>query len=129
MKAISIWQPWASLIISGRKSIETRSWPCVPMPFVASALRAATKAIGRQQRLAMAEEAFRLHYDAAELPPLDELPMGCILGTVIIEGCRSVDSEMLQDLDLQESAFGWYEPGRFAWELKDPRPLATPDNG
>jgi hypothetical protein len=27
MKALSIWQPWASLILSGEKKIETRSWP------------------------------------------------------------------------------------------------------
>ena len=27
MKAISLWQPWASLIAIGAKSIETRSWP------------------------------------------------------------------------------------------------------
>lgn len=25
MKAITIWQPWASLIMSGRKAIETRT--------------------------------------------------------------------------------------------------------
>ena len=27
MRAISLWQPWASLIADGRKSIETRHWP------------------------------------------------------------------------------------------------------
>jgi hypothetical protein len=26
MKAISLWQPWASLWVSGRKIHETRSW-------------------------------------------------------------------------------------------------------
>lgn len=26
MRALSIWQPWASLIRDGRKTIETRSW-------------------------------------------------------------------------------------------------------
>ena len=26
MKAITIWQPWASLLVSGRKRYETRSW-------------------------------------------------------------------------------------------------------
>ena len=26
MKAITIWQPWASLLASGRKRYETRSW-------------------------------------------------------------------------------------------------------
>lgn len=27
MKALSLWQPWASLIYDGRKEIETRHWP------------------------------------------------------------------------------------------------------
>lgn len=27
MKAVSLWQPWASLIACGAKTIETRSWP------------------------------------------------------------------------------------------------------
>ena len=27
MKALSLWQPWASLIADGRKKIETRHWP------------------------------------------------------------------------------------------------------
>ncbi len=26
MKAISLWQPWASLMADGRKKIETRHW-------------------------------------------------------------------------------------------------------
>lgn len=26
MKAISLWQPWASLVAVGAKKIETRSW-------------------------------------------------------------------------------------------------------
>ena len=27
MKAISLWQPWASLVATGAKTYETRSWP------------------------------------------------------------------------------------------------------
>lgn len=27
MKALTLWQPWASLIAVGVKAIETRSWP------------------------------------------------------------------------------------------------------
>lgn len=26
MKALTIWQPWASLLVSGQKKYETRSW-------------------------------------------------------------------------------------------------------
>ena len=27
MKALTVWEPWASLMACGRKNIETRSWP------------------------------------------------------------------------------------------------------
>jgi len=27
VRALSLWQPWASLIFDGRKTIETRHWP------------------------------------------------------------------------------------------------------
>lgn len=27
MKALSLWQPWASLLVSGHKRVETRGWP------------------------------------------------------------------------------------------------------
>jgi hypothetical protein len=28
MKALTIWQPWASLIMAGAKTVEWRGWPC-----------------------------------------------------------------------------------------------------
>ena len=52
--------------------------------------------------------------------------MGCVLGTVIVDDCREIDPEFLRGLDEQEGAFGWYGPGRFAWILKEPLPLAKP---
>jgi len=27
MKCLSLWQPWASLLVTGHKCVETRSWP------------------------------------------------------------------------------------------------------
>jgi hypothetical protein len=55
-----------------------------------------------------------------------DLSMGCILGTVVVEGCREIDFEFMQQLDEHEEAFGWYGPGRFAWFLREPKPLALP---
>lgn len=126
MKALSIWQPWASLIISGEKKIETRSWPA---PYSIRGTRiaiASTKTILPDQRQAVAEEDFRMHYAETGLPAMADLPMGCVLGSVVVEGCREIDSEFMQELDGQEEAFGWYGPGRFAWFLKDPEPLDRP---
>jgi activating signal cointegrator 1 len=126
MKALSIWQPWASFIMSGHKKIETRSWPA-PYPIRGQRIAiASTKAIRPEQRQALSEDSFRVHYAATGLPDFGCLPMGSVLGNIIVDGCREIDSEFLEDLDEQEEAFGWYGPGRFAWLIKDPEPLAAP---
>ena len=72
-----------------------------------------------------AEGTFRLHFAATGLPAMEDLPMGCVLGTVVVEGCRAIDLEFVQELNEQEDAFGCYGPGRFAWFLREPEPLVT----
>lgn len=126
MKALSIWQPWASLIMAGKKKIETRSWPA---PYSIRGQRiaiASTSTIRAKQKRAFDEPGFRKHYASTELPPVDDLPLGCVLGTAMVSGCREIDSELIQDLDPQEEAFGIYGPGRFAWFLNDPQPMEKP---
>jgi hypothetical protein len=50
MKALSIWQPWASLIMSGHKKIETRSWPA-PYPIRGQRIAiASTKTVRPERR-------------------------------------------------------------------------------
>ncbi len=126
MKALSVWQPWASLIVSGKKKIETRPWPA---PYSIRGQRIAivsTKVIRADQRKASEEPSFQAHYADAGLPPLNELPMGCVLGTVVVETCREIDSELMEELDENEEAFGWYRPGRFAWLLREPELFDRP---
>ena len=126
MRALSIWQPWATLIMTGHKRIETRGWAA---PYSIRGQRiaiAATKTIRAEQRHAAQEPHFREHYSATGLPSICELPLGCILGTVVIDGCREIDSELMQRLDSREEAFGIYAPARFAWFLRDPQPLPAP---
>jgi hypothetical protein len=50
----------------------------------------------------VSERSFRLHYVASGPPHIVNLPMGCILGTVVVEGCREIDSEFMEDLEAQE---------------------------
>lgn len=70
MKALSIWQPWATLIMTGHKRIETRGWAA---PYSIRGQRiaiAATKTIRTEQRHAAQEPHFREHYSATGLPVL-----------------------------------------------------------
>lgn len=126
MKALSIWQPWASLIITGRKRIETRSWAAPSWIRGKRIAVASTKQVQRQQKMAITEPSFSRHYMDSGLPALDDLPKGVVLGTVLVVDCRAMDHALIGDLTEQELAYGWYSPGRYAWFLDQPEAFEKP---
>lgn len=74
MKALTLWQPWASLVIEGVKTIETRSWPCPPTLI---GERIAIHAAAKRPR----SEWFG-HYGPPEGDPRDRYEMdGCYRST------------------------------------------------
>lgn len=126
MKCTSIWQPYASLVVHGHKLIETRSWPA-PASLIGETIGiAATKLIRPEQKAVMQDPDFRLYYDETGLPELDELPMGCVLGTALLHSCDIITEEDLEDVTDEEKAFGWWSEGRYAWRLRYARPFPEP---
>lgn len=126
MKVISIWNPWASLIIQGFKFFETRSW-APPKSLLGQTIGiASTKNILPHQRAAMREEAFARWYELSGLPPAEELSNGYLLGTVQLHSFELVTDEFLDDITEEEKAFGWFQPGGYAWRLRSPSPLPHP---
>lgn len=127
MKALSIRQPWASLIILGVKTIETRPWRTAYRGDLAIH---ASKTFGRAERR-MAQAAVALpHLTLRGLDP-DALPRGIVLGVVELVDC--VPADALGDLvhasttrATRERMLGDYRAGRFGWLLRDPRPFAQP---
>jgi hypothetical protein len=122
VKAITIHQPWATLIAIGEKTFETRSW--------------ATKYKGE---LAI-HAGKKINKEACKKPEiiralnnhgivlLDDLPTGAIVAVCELVACYEVSKvdEFQKEADLRwtdrfiwgkEFNFGWYAPGRFAWEL------------
>jgi hypothetical protein len=96
MKALTIRQPWASLIVAGLKDVENRSWPASYRgPLVIHA---------------------GLGMDAADVPLPDglEMPRGVILGTAEVVDC------------VRGYRSAWALPGAWHWVLAAPRKLATP---
>lgn len=136
IKVISLWQPWASLVALGEKTIETRSWKTNyrgPLAIHATA---------SMPKLAK-ELCLTAHFKTALwrnliITPL-ELPLGKIIATCNLTECYEIlpdthnyafygTSQMGIALhkNSSEYAFGDYTPGRYAWILKDIEMLSEP---
>ena len=126
MKVISIWNPWATLVVKGFKIIETRSWQA-PKSLIGQRIGiASTKQIRPDQRIEITNEEFTKHYAATELPimpsgyaDLARFSNGYILGTAELISSDVLTEEDIEDITDEEKAFGWYAPGRYAWRLRD----------
>jgi activating signal cointegrator 1 len=120
MKAISLWQPWSSLIAHGYKQIETRHWPTNYRGLLA--IHAAMK-WDDVTRLALDEANLVLR--AAGLSALDRpLPRGAIVAVCRLVGCEQ--SRGPDRWPTFERAFGDLSEGRWAWRLADIRALDRP---
>jgi len=110
--AITVYQPWASLIACGFKEFETRHWQ-PPRKYLGEliAIHAGKQWGDREQRwLAAYTQMFS---EIGVLP----VPLGCIVAM-----CRLVEvvpSELLiGTVNPREKATGNFEPGRFGWRLE-----------
>lgn len=125
VKALSIWQPWASLIMSGEKEYETREWAT---KYRGPLVIHASKRWGSDQRQICEMGTYRhLVGNAIATGPKGEWQpiLGCCLGVVELIGVFPTTSKNL-DLSQQERALGDYRPGRYAWRLANPRLFKEP---
>jgi hypothetical protein len=101
MFALSVRQPWASLIVAGARPHEVRRWH--------TALRGplAIHASGR-----LPPEGFA---------PGRRLPLGAVLGTVELADCVRVE-----DLPAEERARADLRPGHWVWRFRNPCPFPRP---
>lgn len=81
MRALSLWQPWADLVVRGVKRVENRPWRVVrhlrgPMLIHASA----------SYKSSFEWEAVAKHL-GVELPAPEALPRGGIVGVVTVVDC------------------------------------------
>jgi len=114
MRALTIWQPWATLIVLGNKPVENRDWP---VPAAVMGERVAIHG-GRtwDDEGARALETFRKRLALPEdlpLHPGPQYPLGAIVGTA-----RVVASVV-------EHPSPWFH-GRFGHVMQQPLVFATP---
>lgn len=134
MKALTIWQPWASLLALGQKKYETRS-----RPFRYRGLIAIHAAQYRKlppdiyQALYSALKTKGFHepsYEKSLLYHLEQGFMAQYFGTVIAEtelvDCHLIDEAFVAKLPPGEVRMGDFTPGRFAFEFADMKCLNKP---
>ncbi len=114
MKVISIKEPFATLIMSGKKKIETRSWK--------------TKYRGElyihASGKALAKEYLDNPYVFSLISGLD-MNYGNIICKANLVDCVYMDEKFLEEIkkDEKEYSLGLYELGRYAWIFEDIVPI------
>jgi hypothetical protein len=134
MKALTLTQPWATLVGIGAKRVETRSWTTrYRGPLAIHAAK------GKPRYDLLYEEPFRqaLFGDVWYPPRVtrESLPLGAIVAVASLESVRRIEADGIPEGPLgltllraneHEEAFGDYTPGRYAWVLRSVRALPEP---
>lgn len=119
MKALTLWQPWASLIAWGEKQYETRGYAISHRGTLAIHAGLMDDTIP----LLMNNSFYRDAFDRAGISHDLKLPAGCILCVVDLTSVVFTDG---LEISQREENFGDYSHGRYAWKLENLRVLAKP---
>ena len=117
LKAISLWQPWASLIPLGLKHYETRSWKT---DYRGKLLICSTAGNSKQHK-----EYLKI-CNELKLPPWENFLHGCAIALCDLTDCIKMTDEFLQQQSRTEILCGDWQVGRYAWKLENIQPIAEP---
>ncbi len=121
MKALTLTQPWASLVAIGAKRIETRSWSTSYRgPLAIHAAKGFPRDAQELSRCIRLSVLFGPHY---------EYPRGAVIATCRLVACVRTEELLSRpayaaDMTEQEEMFGNYDPGRWGWMLADIKGVA-----
>jgi hypothetical protein len=141
MKAISLWQPWATAIALGSKRVETRHWSTNYRGLLA--IHAAKRYVKHEMQHYECEPFWRGALSGAlgVHRLYSDLPFGAIVATCRLadvrpsEAFHPVEIDSLRHPDWQyrgrglswtERQMGNFGPGRFGWVLEDIQPVRWP---
>lgn len=118
MRALTITQPFASLIAIGAKRIETRSWPTTYRgPLAIHAAKGLGPVGGPAGLLKLCDsEPFASALADAALTA-ESLPLGAIVCTARLTDCVPMTARRVAGVNGTERAFGVWSLGRHAWHL------------
>ncbi len=141
MRAITLWQPWASLLACGAKQFETRSWGTQYRGPIA--IHAAAKNPNCADIFGMmSEDMIDSVREALGIVDFAELPRGAIIATAELVGCwptvapariegmvstgKMIKAAGPVSVHGNELQFGDWTPGRYAWEFANMKMLDKP---
>ncbi len=126
MKALSLWQPWSTLMSIGAKRIETRGWSTKYRgPLV---IQAAKRFTQDERHLCMQEPFFTALLEGG-IKTLRDLPLGALVCVVDLVDVVPTGPTLFSDairIPPLELPFGNYAPGRFAWMTENLRRFKEP---
>jgi hypothetical protein len=129
VKAITLHQPYATLIAIGAKRIETRGWRTrYRGPLAIHAARV----LGPEARALCSREPFGSVLARAGYTNPEALPRGAVVATCRLADCLPTGgaagqpAAYLPPADSAERAFGDYAPGRYLWVLEDVVVMSPP---
>lgn len=128
MKALTLTQPWATLVAIGAKRVETRSWST---NYRGSIAIHAAKGFPPEARELCGEAPFRDYLVKSPVwSRADLLPRGVIVAVADLAEIAPtrgfVPPVFFDTRSPYERMFGNYEVGRFAWLLSNVRKLDEP---
>ena len=120
MKALTIWQPYASLIGKGLKGYETRGFKTnYRGPLLIHSGQRPLRWILKHSD----EDSLDVAIEFFGMEELMELPTGCAICVVDLVDCIEMTPDFIAKQSQTELAVGDWQPGRYAWKLENPREL------
>lgn len=120
-RALTLTQPWATLMAIGAKQYETRVWPTKYRGWLA--IHASAK-FPKECRVLCAREPFRARLAQAGYLGSMSLPLGRVVGVVCVLDCVRTE-QVAYKLGAAEHAFGDYSKGRYAFRTAGARRVRT----
>lgn len=116
MKAITILQPWAWLLASGKKHCETQSWKTDYRGEIL--IHAGKKDYTNALRQTILEERYMRRAGVFHT----KMITGAIIGKAKLVNCVFVDEairDLIREQHMQEYAFGYFVPHQYAWVFEE----------
>lgn len=123
MKTITVLQPWAWLLATGKKRCETRSWKTNYRGEIL--IHAGKKNMTNIMRQTFFEAMYMKQAGVFNTEMITE----AIIGKANLVNCVRIDEamrELIKKQHFDEYAFGYFSPGRYAWVMENPVLFDTP---